>query len=478
MAQPSQNGGPQAFRKAQRINLDAEVHGTFAEIGAGQECVRWFFRVGGAAATVAKSISTYDMAVSDARYGPSDRYVSRQRLRAMLDLEYQELLAQLDGKRGATTSFFVFADTVAARSYSRPQDGDGWLGVRFQRQPRTVPSEIIIHARLLDTENVREQEALGLLGLNLLYGALYYHADPFVLIRSLMDDLSPGRVEIDMIRFDGPVFHGLDNRLMSLQLVELAFTDAAMFRADGEVEHPAEVLHKKPLVVERGSFRPITNTTLDMLDRSTAQCLTELPQGAAPPVAIMEMSLRNLMEGDQVDHADFLDRVDVLGALGKIVMISRFSTYAPLPAFLRRYTRELIVFPMGIPTLRELFDERYYADLDGGILEALGQLFKGPVTVYVYPSVDPETGKMVTLDTLAVPPPLLHLVSHLKTQRRIEPIRGIPAAPREVMPREVLRRLQAGDAGWESLVPAPAAHLIKERRLFRRRDVTAKPPPA
>ena len=476
MQQPVQGRGPQAYRKAERINLDAGTHGTFAEIGAGQEVARWFFHVGGAAATVAKSISAYDMAVSDALYGPSDRYVSRRRLRAMLDREYEVLLGQLDGKRGAETSFFVFANTVAARSYSRPQDGDGWLGVRFQHQPRAAPSEIIIHARLLDTENVREQEALGILGLNLLYGALYFHDEPLALIRSLMDDLSRGRVEIDMIRFDGPVFRGLDNRLMILQLVEQAFADAAMFQADGEVVQPAEVLYKKPLVVERGSFRPVTNTTLDMLERATAQCREGSPPGTAPPVAILEMSLRNLMAGDQVDHADFLDRVDVLGALGKMVMISRFSTYTPLPAFLRRYTHEPIVFPMGIPTLKELLDERYYADLDGGILEAFGQLFSGGVTLYVYPSVDPETGQLVTLDTLAVPPPLAHLVSHLMAQRRIEAIRGVPAA-QEIMPREVLRRLQAGDASWEAMVPAPAARLIKERRLFLRQPPVASPPP-
>jgi len=470
MEQPMPSAEAHAYQKARRINLDSVTHGTLAEIGAGQEVARWFFHVGGAAATVAKTISAYDMAVSDALYGPSDRYVSRPRLRAMLDREFELLLAQLDGKRGATTSFFVFANTVAARSYSRPQDGDGWLGVRFQHQPRTAPSEIIIHARLLDTENVREQEALGLLGLNLLYGALYLHTDPLLLIRSLMDDLAPGRVEVDMIRFDGPVFPGLDNRLMSLQLVEQGFTDAVMFRADGEVVHPAEVLYKKPLVVERGSFRPITKTTLDMLERSTAQCLEELPPGAALPVAILEMSLRNLMAGDQVDHADFLERVDVLGALGNLVMISRFSTYAPLPAFLRRYTHEPIVLPIGIPHLKELLDERYYADLEGGILEAFGQLFKGRVTLYVYPSTDPETAQPITLDTLAVPPSLVHLVSHLRAQRRIEPIRGAPPAPQEILPREVLRRLQAGDVTWEGMVPAPAARLIKERRLFLRRD--------
>jgi hypothetical protein len=252
-----------------------------------------------------------------------------------------------------------------------------------------------------------------------------------------------------------------------------------MFTEDGEVVQPAEILHRKPLLVERGSFRPVTNATLDMLDRSMVQLLAELPKGAAAPVAIMETSLRNLMAGDQVDHTDFLDRVDVLASLGKTAMVSRFSTFAPLAAHLRRYTREPLVFPMGTPTLKGLFDERYYTDLDGGILEAFGQLFKAGVNLYIYPSMDPETGSLVTLDTFAVPEHLGHLFAHLKAQRRIEAIREAGAVQRESMPREVLRRLQAGDPTWERMVPAPAARLIKERGLFLRRNTpdAGMPPP-
>jgi len=260
---PSPPNGPEVPRapspsthdKALRINLDAAKYGTFAEIGAGQEVARWFFRVGGAAGTVAKTISAYDTAVSDALYGPTDRYVSRRRLEAMLEHESAVLVEQLGPRRGDRTTFFVFGDTVATRSYSRHQDGHGWLGVRFQTVPRTEPSQVIIHVRLLDKEPPREQAALGVLGVNLLYGALYQHETPTALIASLLDELRRDRVEVDMIELRGPAFAGVDDRLMSLQLVEQAFTDAAMFTADGEVVQPSDVLHERPILGERGSGR-------------------------------------------------------------------------------------------------------------------------------------------------------------------------------------------------------------------------------
>ena len=262
-------------QKALQINLDAKKYGTFAEIGGGQEVARWFFRVGGASGTVAKTISAYDMAVSDAIYGPADRYVSRQRLQAMLDYEWNLLLQRLDATRGDKNTFFVFANTVATHSFSRMQEGHGWLGVRFQSQPREQSSEIIVHVRMLDRETPREQETLGILGVNLIHGAFHLHGEPEQLIGSLLDDLSRERIEVDMIKFSGPRFAGVDNRLMSLQLVQQQLSDATMFTADGEVVIPGEVLYKKPVLVERGSFRPATKTTLDILDRARERFLRE-----------------------------------------------------------------------------------------------------------------------------------------------------------------------------------------------------------
>ena len=238
-----------AGQKALKINLDATKYGTFAEIGAGQETARWFFRVGGASGTVAKTISAYDMSVSDAIYGPAERYVSRQRLISMLDHEWDLLLERLDKTRGDRNTFFVFANTVATRSFKTKAEGHGWLGVRFQTRPHEAPSQIIIHVRLLDEDNIREQESLGIIGVNLIYGAFYLHSGPAKLIGGLMDDLGPQRIEVDMIKFSGPRFAGLDNRLMALQLVQQWLTESAMFTADGETVIPGEVLYKKPVLV-------------------------------------------------------------------------------------------------------------------------------------------------------------------------------------------------------------------------------------
>src|SRR5262245_4482462 len=252
------NAAPSTRRKALALNLDASTYGTFAEIGGGQEVARWFFAVGGAAGTVAKSISAYDMGVSDALYGPTKRYVSRQRLEAMLKQEFDALLHQLEPNRGDKKRFFAFANTVATRSYNKPGNGRGWMGIRFQAQPRQEPSEIILHAHLLDSTAARQQETLGVLGVNLVHSAFFHGRCPEV-IPCLMDELSRTQVELDMIKLSGPAFANVDNRLMSLQLVQHGFTDAAMFTAEGEVVQPSEVLYKRPILVERGTFRPVTN---------------------------------------------------------------------------------------------------------------------------------------------------------------------------------------------------------------------------
>ena len=453
--------------KALHINIDATRYGTYAEIGAGQEVARWFFRVGGAAGTVAKTISAYDMAVSDAIYGPTKRYVSRERLQSMLDHEWRLVLERLDKQRGEQTAFFVFADTVAAKSYSRQEEGHGWLGIRFQTTPRAAPSEIIIHARMWDPDNVRQQEALGVLGVNLIYGAFNEHPDPAKLITSLMDELTRDRMEVDMIKFSGPAFAGVDNRLMSLQLVQQRLTNAALFTPAGEVVEPAEVLYHQPVLIERGSFRPVTNVTFDMLERSLVQMRREPDMAGQEPVALMEITLRNLATlGKQIEHADFLARVDTLSALGKMVMVSNYSRFHNVTTYLRRYTHQRIGMALGVPTLVELLEAKYYADLEGGMLEALGRLFKGPVKLYVYPWQNHRTGELVTLDKFQVPAPMQHLFAHLCENHFIDPIDDYNAANLSILPGAVLARLQAGDPTWETMVPPVVVRLIKQRHYF------------
>jgi len=460
-------------KKALQINLDAKEYGTFVEIGAGQEVARRFFRVGGAAGTVAKTMSAYDMTFSDAIYGPTDRYVSRVRLQTMLDREYDLLLERLNEKLGGERTFFVFADTVAARSFKQHNESHGWLGVRFQAEKRSDPSQIIIHVRMLDETNVDQQEALGVIGLNLLYGAFYYR-EPEKLISSLQENLAPGRIEVDMIKFSGPAFCNIDNRLMSLQLVSQGLTNAVMFTADGETVQPTEVFHKKAILVERGSFRPVTYATNDMLDGARRVFLTQSGCSEQDLVVLMEMTLENLLAEGQLNHADFLARVDILGALGRTVLISKFGEYYRLAGYLSRYTNRMIGLVMGVPSLMEIFDEKYYLNLEGGILEALGRMFKGGLKLYVYPMIDERTGKIVTAKQVEVAPNLRSLFQYLIDNQFIEEIAHYHAEYLRIYPADALAKLQRGDSGWERMVPPEVVQIIKEREFFGyRRPVAA-----
>ena len=452
-------------QKALRINLDAKRYGTFAEIGAGQEVARWFFRVGGASGTVAKTISAYDMAVSDAIYGPADRYVSRQRLRSMLDHEYILLQERLGEKRGDQVAFFVFADTVATGSFKRHDEGHGWLGIRFQNEPHAPFSEIFIHVRMLDHESLRQQEALGIIGMNLIYGAFYSWEKPEMLIGSLLDNLTWERIEVDMIRFAGPAFAELDNRLMALQLVEKDLTEAAMFTAEGEAVQWGEVLYKKPVLVQRGSFRPLTNPMLDMMQRAQEQFVQEESLQGEAPIVILEMTLRQLQVGDVIDYRDFLDRVDTLSALGTPVLISNFLRYHRLLTYLWRYTQKPIGLPLGLVRLRDIMDEKFYTDLPGGIMESLGQLFRKDVKLYIYPSLD-KNGNVTTVENMEVAPHLKHLYAHLVDNKYVEDIRNYNRDYLSIYSADVLKKIQSRDASWEKMVPAPVAQVIKAKKLF------------
>jgi hypothetical protein len=459
---------PNTGQKALQINLDAKKYGTFAEIGAGQEVARWFFHVGKASGTVAKTISAYDMAVSDAIYGPAERYVSRKRLQSMLDLEFDLLLERLDKTRGDKSTFFAFPNTVATKQGLRPgmEEGQGWLGIKFQVHPHGNPATIIIHVRLLDWETPRQQEAVGIIGVNLIHAAFYQHIEPVRLIGSLLDGLTSQRVEVDMIKLSGPAFTGVDNRLMALQLVEQWLTEAAMFTADGETIIPGELLYKKPVLLERGSFRPLTNPMLDMLERAQEQFVQEPALIGETPVVMFEMTLRQLQVGDAIDHRDFLDRVDTLGALGKPVMISNFFRYHRLVSYLSRQTQKPIGLPIGLVRLRDVMDEKFYTDLPGGLMESLGQLFKNGAKLYVYPSLDKKTGQLFTVENLDVAPHLRHLYAHLVENQFIVDITRFNAGSLKIYSGEVLAKIHAGDESLAQLIPPQIFEVIKGKKLF------------
>ena len=452
-------------QKAVQINLDNTKYGTFAEIGAGQEVARWFFRVGGAAGTIAKSISAYDMTVSDSIYGECGRYVSRQRLETMLHYEYHGLTGNLAAKRGENTRFFSFADTVAAKSYTRKDDHHGWMGIRFQAMPGAEPSQILLHVSLLDRETVAQQEAIGVLGVNLIHAALY-EPDAACLLLRLLDDLSGQRIEVDLIEFTGPAFAKVDNRWMSLELVHCGLSKAAMFTPAGKVVQPAEAFYKRSILLLRGSFRPVTNVTVDMLNRSLAQFAADPAVAGEPPLVVTEITLNNLLEGDAINDRDFLDRVDILRTLGHPVLITSFGEFYLLANYLQRQTVKPIGLTMGVSTLRAIFDEKYYTNLAGGILESFGRLFKNDLRIYAYPVLDPPTGAVIGADDLRVAPNLRHLYRHLLENGHIRPALDYHPEYLGIYARQVLRRMREGDPSWVDEVPPGVALLICRNHLL------------
>jgi hypothetical protein len=473
------------LQKARRINLDAPMYGTFAEIGAGQEVAREFFHAGGASGTIAKSISAYDMIFSDAIYGKCERYVSRERLGLMLDHEYGLLVERLSAIRGARTNFFVFADTVATGNRQGTNEAHGWLGMRFQAAPMSEPSEIVLHVRMWDKDPVLQQQALGIVGVNLIYGALYLRSDPRTLIESLQDNLGIDRIEVDMLHFSGPSFEAIDNRLMALHLVECKLSNAVMFGPQGEVLQPSEVLHKKAILVERGSFRPVTHVNVDMIACATAQFVQESAVKSKEVIVLMEITMNNLLSEGALDARDFLSRVDLLADMGFTVLISNYSEYYRLTSYFRRYTKEMIGVAVGINNLLEIFNEKYYENLEGGILESFGRLFRNAVKLYVYPmsreayeryiveSRNPgETAQsaapsiLITAKNVRVDDRLASLYSHLLENHCIDSIVGFDTNILGIFSRDALKRIRDHDVIWEDMVPKSVATAIKRRGLF------------
>ena len=453
-------------QKALEVNLDARRYGTFAEIGAGQEVVRWFFRVGGGAGTIAKSMSAYDMAVSDAIYGRAKRYVCRERLQAMLDQEHALNIDRLKDARGDTTAFFAFADTVSARNFKGTNECHGWMGIKFQAHPRDEDSQIILHVRMLDNEAALQQEALGIVGVNLMHGAFALNHEPELLVDSLLDGLSTSRIEIDMIEFSGIAFRHVDNRLMSLKLVELGLSGAAMFDADGSVLQPSEFFYKKAILVERGSFRPVCNVNLDML-RCADEKFEQLPEVADKTVTqVLEITMNNLKSEGEIDLRDFLARADAMTACGYPVLISDYFEYYRLADYLSRYTRDPIAITMGAGSVLDLFDESYYAELDGGVLEAFGRLFKNGLKIYCYPLLNRETQELMTAENLAIPAELNSLYHHLKARGNINELDNYDPECLAVFSREVLKKIKHGDMTWETMVPPAVVDVIKTNCYF------------
>jgi len=458
-------------QKALAINLDPKIYGSFAEIGAGQDVAANFFKAGGSSGTIAKTMSAYDMTFSDAIYGAQEgrRYVSEARLIAMLEKEYGLLIERLDEKRGDNTTFFAFSDTMSALNYHKTNEGHGWMGVRFQLTPRGEFNDVVIHVKMMDNDNVLQQNAVGILGVNLIYACFYYHTHPNVFLLSLMDNLSTDAMQIDMIRFEGPDFTRIDNRLMSLHLVKYGFSDAALFGPDGENMQPSEVLYKKHIAVVRGRFRPVINVHMDMLSTGVRQFMQEPDVDKDNVVVVTELTLQALKERDadptaEIDEKDFLDRVDILCALGQTVLISDFHEYYKLVAYLSKITKLKMGVVLGYPNLEYIFSEEHYHDLPGGILESFATLFSRKVKLFIYPTY--RNGVIYNCLRFTPPPLLIDLYRYLIANNKIEDIHNYKEANLQIDTDKVLQLIKKGAEGWEEYVPAEVATIIKQRCLF------------
>lgn len=467
----SQSSNIGTKQKALAINLNPEIYGTFAEIGAGQDVAANFFKAGASSGTIAKTMSAYDMLFSDAIYGAEQkrRYVSENRLMAMLDREYGLLIERLADQRGATTTFFAFSDTISALNYYKTNVGHGWMGVRFQLTPGGGFNDVVLHVKLLDNDNNLQQQAVGVLGVNLIYACFYHPGNSLLFLLSLLDDLSKDRIQIDMIRFEGPDFTKVDNRLMSLHLVKYGFSDAAVFSPDGKNLQPSEVLYKKHIVVVRGRFRPVINVHLDMLNTGVKQFLEEPDVDKTNVVVLTELTLQSLKERNadlnaDIDEKDFLDRVDILCSLGQMVMISNFQEYYKLVAYLSTITRLKIGVVLGYPNLEYIFSEEHYKDLEGGILESFAALFSRKVKLFIYPTL--RDGVIWNCQRFSLPPHLVDLYRYLIANNKIEDITDYNSNNLNVQTDKVLQLIKQGADGWEEYVPAEVAAMIKERRLF------------
>jgi hypothetical protein len=461
-------------KKALSVNLDTSIYGSIAEIGAGQEVARRFFAVGGAAGTIAKSMSAYDMKFSDEIYGPAPRYVSRERLQSMLNHEYGLLIERLSAEKGAQSRFFAFADTVSARNFQGTNECHGWMGIRFQREPFGEPLDIELHVRMLDRANILQQQALGILGVNIIYGAFAFTDSLEQFVLSLLDGLEPGRIEIEGIHCRGADLEKVDIRLLNLRLIQHKLSSAVLFGVDEPVIHISDVLRKRPLVVQRGSFRPVTHVNVDMLESVRRQFISEHGLPEDQPLELFELTIKNLVSHELDDDETVLGIISMLTALGRPVLLTDYAEFYRLSTFIRQFTREPIAIVLGINNLYNLFNESYYEHLDGGILEAFGRLFHQKMCVYAYPtsreiflrfiesrgaevaSLTIPDEPIVTSENVHVAHDLRLLFRYLRERNFLRPVTDFTVEHLKNHSSDVRSWLQADDPRWLEAVPAAA----------------------
>jgi hypothetical protein len=454
-------------QKALEVNLNPETYGTFAEVGAGQEVVRHFFRAGGASGTIAKAMSAYDKDFSDAIYGKeaNGRYVCESRLKNMINHEYGLITERLNREKHPNKRFFSFANNVETINFSKTNDGHGWMGLRFQLCPNSKPNDVILHYLLHEREAKQQQESAGILGVNLLHGCMFHSDNPKMIIKKLFDNISKGHIEINMIQMNGPDFDYVDNRLLSLHLVRERMTDAVIFSPDGVNLQPSDVLYKKNILAIRGSFRPVTKVNIDMIKNGYNKFILENRVCKEDLQVLFEITLSNLSSEGEIDEQDFLDRADILCSLGQTVLISNYQRYYKLLDYFSRFTKKRMGIIMGVPNLKQIFEEKYYRHLSGGILEAFGRMFNRDLKIYLYPYQKQKEGEITNSKNINIHPRFRSLYDYLIFNQRIIDIEYDPKVLNIFSP-VVLRMIKNGISGWEDMVPAYVDNVIKQKKLF------------
>ena len=454
-------------QKALEVNLNPETYGTFAEVGAGQEVVRHFFRAGGASGTIAKAMSAYDKDFSDAIYGKeaNGRYVCESRLKNMINHEYGLITERLNREKHPNKRFFSFANNVETINFSKTNDGHGWMGLRFQLCPNSKPNDVILHYLLHEREAKQQQESAGILGVNLLHGCMFHSDNPKMIIKKLFDNISKGHIEINMIQMNGPDFDYVDNRLLSLYLVRERMTDAVIFSPDGVNLQPSDVLYKKNILAIRGSFRPVTKVNIDMIKNGYNKFILENRVQKEDLQVLFEITLSNLSSEGEIDEQDFLDRADILCSLGQTVLISNYQRYYKLLDYFSRFTKKRMGIIMGVPNLKQIFEEKYYRHLSGGILEAFGRMFNRDLKIYLYPYQKQKEGEITNSKNINIHPRFRSLYDYLIFNQRIIDIEYDPKVLNIFSP-VVLRMIKNGISGWEDMVPAYVDNVIKQKKLF------------
>lgn len=453
-------------QKALKINLDESIYGTFAEIGAGQEVAAMFFKAGAASGTVAKSISAYDMTFSDSIYGKeeSGRYVCQSRVEKMIAYEYDLLIERLDDDN-PDRKFFAFANTVVARNYQGTNSPNGWLGLRFRTKGQEQPSEVVLHVNMHDKTNIAQARSLGVLGTNMIYACYHSRSNISDFLDELMDNLNRSSIEIDMIETKGPAFEHFDNRLLNLELIVKSFTDAVMFDENGHVRLAKDELYKKNIILTRGSYRPPTNVNKNILETGLSNFSKDIGEKANSIISLAEITINHLKEDGEITSEDFLARVDLLNSLKQKVLITNMPQFFTLTRYVSCFKPQHIGLVFGVYNFMQIFDDNYNK-LDGGMLEAMGHLFRKNVQVYLCPYKEDEGGELVDLHNVSPAEDKKFLLEYIKNSGQVKNLEGIDESLLHIYSRKVLQMIRNSEKGWEEFVPKEIAKTINEKCLF------------